>query len=799
MKKLKKLFLVTAVVVIALLCLVISASAFTPAETGQCGENVYWTYDGESDTLTISGTGPMYDYEYKEFRDGPIDQDGCTSPFFFTGEVNSIVIEEGVTTVGAYAFWFWYDIKLESITLPDSIVSINKYAFYGCENVTDFVIPDGVTYIGSLAFAYCRGMDFINIPASVTEISPSAFYFCNGVTVDEYNTVYSADEYGVLFNKDKTELVAFPQDRTLENYTIPDTVKTIGKSAFSEAIYLHSVSIPEGVTTLEDFAFSTCYSFEDITLPESLTYIGDYAFQSCYKILYLYIPENVSHIGTKLFNNCDNLIAVTVDEGNQYYTSDSAGALYTKDYTMLLAYPKDNVIKNYIIPDGVESICEYAFYMSGNLESVAIPSSVTTIGKSAFYGTSATKYLYKGTKEQFAKIEIDEKNKYLTDKYYADCIFYDYNPDKLGRPEYVNATASSNAVKLEWKRVPDAYGYRIYVKTDDGWKALWNTTCDYYTEGGLEPLTEYTFAVRAGKKVDGKTVLADSYTTVTVKTKPAEPPAPEKITVIPGNKEVTLTWNPCEGATGYRIYKKEARYSSWASSTTYEWVVVASSVTTTSYTIKNLLPGQQECYAVRPYNKTGNEVTWGKYTEIYASPIPGTITEVTAEQNTSAIKLTWKSARAEGYRIYYKSGNQWKVAVSSANGLSHTFTGLKPGAKYTFAIRPYWEYDGKYYWADYTEFTTATKPEAVTAKVTSPSKGKLTLTWNAVSGAEGYQVFYKTGNGSYQYYNTYTNVKNLTFTGLKSGTKYTFAVRAGIRTDGGNIFGGYKEIPVTVK
>ena len=90
-------------------------------------------------------------------------------------------------------------------------------------------------------------------------------------------------------------------------------------------------------------------------------------------------------------------------------------------------------------------------------------------------------------------------------------------------------------------------------------------------------------------------------------------------------------------------------------------------------------------------------------------------------------------------------------------------------------------------------------PSAVTAKATSPSKGSLSLSWNAVNGADGYRVYYKVGNGSYKLYKTYSSVQNLTFKNLKSGTKYTFAVRAGIRTSGGNIFGGYNIATVTVK
>ncbi len=795
MKKFNKTFLLLSLVVAVILCFAFSAGAVQFSETGQCGENVYWTYNENERTLTISGTGPMYDYEEDSYFDGDVFQDCTTSPFFFATNINSIVIEEGVTTVGARAFWLRHS-NVESITLPDGLISINGEAFLYSE-ITDIIIPDSVTTIGENAFYGCSNLETVKIPSGVKSIGHGAFAYSGVFDVDEGNEYYSNDSEGALFNKDKTEIISYPQLKPNESYTIPDSVKTIGEGAFSGSETLKNISIPDSVSVIENMAFSDCYDLEEVFLPESVTYIGDYVFQDCFELINICFPKSVEHIGKALFLNCSELVNIVVDPDNQYYTSDSTGVLFDKNKTVLMEYPKNNSEKTYVIPDGVETISEYAFYWSENIETVIIPASVKTIGKSAFYATSThlKKFFYKGTKEQFAEIEIGEGNTYLTDKRYADYISYDYNPEKLGRTEYINVTTRSTQVKLDWKRVPDAYGYRIYMKTENGWKALWDTTCNYYTEGNLKPFTEYTFAVRAGQKIDGKTVLADSYTVVTCRTTPA---APENVTIIPEDRAVTLTWTPCEGATGYRVYKEVAHSGSWIT-TTYEWVVVVSSVTTNSCRISNLEYGQREKYAIRPYIKNGDEVTWCEYTTVYASSKAGVVSKITSAQNTSAIRLNWDSVRATGYRIYYKSGNKWKVAVSEAKGLSHTFTGLKPGTKYTFAIRPYTKCNGKYYWSDYTEYTTATKPDTVTAKATLPSKGKITLTWNAVNGADGYKVYYKTGNGSYKLYKTCTGVQKFTFSGLKSGTKYTFAVRAGIRTSGGNVYGGYNPVTVTVK
>lgn len=179
---------------------------------------------------------------------------------------------------------------------------------------------------------------------------------------------------------------------------------------------------------------------------------------------------------------------------------------------------------------------------------------------------------------------------------------------------------------------------------------------------------------------------------------------------------------------------------------------------------------------------------------------PEKISKVSATQTSSTIKLTWSASKgATGYRIYYKSGSSWKVAVSSTTATSHTFKNLKAGARFTFAIRPYIKTNSGVVWASYTSFKASTVPVNPTIKVASPSKGKVTVSWNAVNGADAYQLWYKTGNGSYKLYKTYDSVKNLTFKNLKSGTKYTFAVRAVIKIDGSNVRSGYKAVAVTVK
>lgn len=307
--------------------------------------------------------------------------------------------------------------------------------------------------------------------------------------------------------------------------------------------------------------------------------------------------------------------------------------------------------------------------------------------------------------------------------------------------------------------------------------------------------TDYTVAYSGARKAIGKytvnVTFKGNYTgakqlSFTISTK-----APSKVTATQSTNAIKLTWDKVSGATGYRIYYKSGS----------TWKVAVSATTATSHTFKNLKAGTKFVFAVRPYTISGGNTIWSPYTECATATKTVKIAKITAKQTTSKVTLSWpKVAGATAYRIYYKAGDSWKIIVDSTTATSCVFTFSTAGAKCTFAVRPYIKSGNNYIWSDYTTCVAATTPATVTAKVSSPAKGKITLNWNQVTGADGYQVYYKTGNGSYKLYKTVgKNVKSLSFANLKSGTKYTFAVRAGIKTTGGNIFGGYKAATVTVK
>ena len=222
------------------------SKAYDAQWSGKCGDAVSWALTDDG-VLHIFGLGQMTDYTPSK-----------SMPWYsHTSEITSCEMEDGVTSIGGYAFCNCS--ALTSITIPDGVTSIGNYAFYGCSKLTSVIIPGSVTSIGICAFRYCRALTDITLHEGVASIGDSAFDSCSKLT----------------------------------SVIIPGSVTSIVRSTFIDCSALTSVTIQDGVTSIGNYAFNGCSKLTSITIPGSVTSIGDYAFRYCSNM------KDVFYIGTQ--------------------------------------------------------------------------------------------------------------------------------------------------------------------------------------------------------------------------------------------------------------------------------------------------------------------------------------------------------------------------------------------------------------------------------------------------------------------------------------------------------------------
>ena len=278
-------------------------------------------------------------------------------------------IREGVKVIGDEAFQGCE--SLTSINIPNSVTTIGNWAFEGCNSLTSINIPNSVTTIGDWAFGECDSLTNITIPSSVVTIIGNPFMLWYGNLKNESKAFIYEDN--VLFNKNKTTLIAYRAKET--NYTIPNSVTTIGIWAFGGCESLTSINIPNSVTTIENDAFCWCKSLTSINIPNSVTTIGDSAFGGCESLTSINIPNSVTTIGDCAFWGCESLTSINIP-----YSVTTIG---------VSAFFDCNSLTSINIPNSVTTIENDAFWGCKSLTSINIPNSVTTIEDCAFLGCSS--------------------------------------------------------------------------------------------------------------------------------------------------------------------------------------------------------------------------------------------------------------------------------------------------------------------------------------------------------------------------------------------------------------------------
>ena len=799
--------------------------------SGKCGDDITWQLD-EAGTLTISGTGEMYNYNgnlsnYAPWNDkrqdvkkvvvkGDVTNIGDWA-FWGCGNLASVSLPDSATRIGSYAFCS----GLSQIVLPKNLTTIESRAFEGCSNLKKIILPDSVTSIGKHAFSNCSSLetvvlsdslisigdyafygDFllsnIEIPRNVAQIGNLAFAYCNklkSIPVEEGN-IHFCSKNGILYNKDMTKIVCYPAGKTdISQFDIPDGIAEIGVSAFANCMALRTIEIPSSVTTIGATAFVNCRNLYSVNIPQSVTSIGSSAFNSCYNISSLVIPEGVESIEYSTFRECHNLAEIW------------------------------------------------------------LPSSLKKVGKTAFSWCNSLKDVYySGSEAQWNEIEFDEEADLPNATIHYNSPYIDWtSPSNLKvydntNPAVTTGLENSAPVKAVAAqsadsgsqvktssfgdlqsgvqyvfvavRNPDAEEYFAYDNLcyidQNAADTYGSLSFSYYSDA--DTVSENLYVMHAHAYVDGVCTIcgiADptyepphehSFGEWTVTTQPTcTEKGMETRTCTRCNASETrditslghaIVRHAAKAATctekGWAAYDTCSRcnYSTYkeiaATGHHHNAVVTAPTCTAKGYTTHTCACG--DSYKDNYTNALGHSYASGKCTRCGAAdpnykPAPkAPALKITTSAGKP--KIYWNAVDgAVKYWVYRSTDGKNFKYYDRTNNTSYTNKSTEIGTTYYYKVKAV---NANNVASDYSVSKgIRCKPAAPTVSI-NRSNGKPKLSWKAVSGATKYWIYRSTDGKNFKYWDSTTKT-SYTNSGAASGTKYYYRVKAVAVVNGKNV------------
>ena len=520
-----------------------------------------------------------------------------------------------------------YNGSAANVTIPSTIhdykvCKIGAGAFYDCSSLEKIVIPDSVKEICWSpmygCFQKCNNLKEIYI-GSGFEKSLFDMYTLSGcnslekIVFSEDNNYYCSID-GVPFDKSKTSICRYPAGKKDKEYTIPDTVSEL--SMADEFFYnenLKTIVIPKSVKSIGEYTFGTVDSFPITIKGYKGTAAEEYAKENGFKFIEISDPTSVSL----------NKTSLALEIG--------------RTYTLIKTVSPSNAVTSYTWSSSNTSVAT----VDSNGKVTAKASGTATITVKTSNGKTAT-----------CKVTVN-----------------------LPTPQITGLSNTTGGIKISWKKVDGAYGYRLYYKpVSGGWKRFKDTTATSFTDSGVVPNKTETYTIRCIDK-NGNTISGFNSTGWSKKYTPAAPTI-SKLDITTGG--IKLSWNKIAGVYGYRLYYKTSS-GGWKR---------FKDTTATSFTDSGVSPNRTETYTIRCIDKNGNTVS-GFYSRGWSkkyTPVAPTITRLS---NTSkGVSVTWNEiAGVYGYRLYRKyDGGSW-TKVKDTTSTSFTDSGAKKGKKVTYTVR----------------------------------------------------------------------------------------------------------------